>query len=442
MISTYKLNFSKTLKNISTRNLALFLFAFFLSVSNSISSIIITFFFISLINSKDLKKNINRVISNKVNQSILIFFLYILLSYFWKENNFFLDTIIKYSILLLVPLLDILNFKKSEKRVAKYFFIGGILFNIFYSIIISFLYKLRIINNLYFLKIDHYENILFLRSFIDHSNLSVFIAFSIFLLIDYLLSKKKIIKLNIIVFIFILLKILFLLNGYGRTGLFILIILFPIYIMIKKPKKLKLILSISIVTLIILISVSSPFVDRIKTTFYMSQSTSNNEKIKKDAIYMSDSLGYSVRYWEEVINNDIKWKNEIIKKNEKSSLEKRILIWKNYKNPVINKKWFGAGAGGVKKIANDLDIKYPHNSYIYIIIEFGIIGFLLFINIFYSLFKNYVFEKKQNTLKLIFPILFLLCMIINDYLIIYNTACFLCLFIFLFYTEGVKPQSS
>ena len=114
----------------------------------------------------------------------------------------------------------------------------------------------------------------------------------------------------------------------------------------------------------------------------------------------------------------------------------------NYKNPVINKKWFGAGAGGVKKIANDLDIKHPHNSYIYIIIEFGIIGFLLFINIFYSLFKNYVFEKKHNTLKLIFPILFLLCMIINDYLIIYNTACFLCLFIFLFYTEGVKPQSS
>ena len=158
MISTYKLNFSKTLKNISTRNLALFLFAFFLSVSNSISSIIITFFFISLINSKDLKKNINRVISNKVNQSILIFFLYILLSYFWKENNFFLDAIIKYSILLLVPFLDILNFKKSEKRVAKYFFIGGVLFNIFYSIIISFLYKLRIINNLYFLKIDHYEN--------------------------------------------------------------------------------------------------------------------------------------------------------------------------------------------------------------------------------------------------------------------------------------------
>ena len=115
MISTLKLNFSKTLKNISTSNLALFLFAFFLSVSNSISSIIIIFFFISLINSKDLNKNLNRVISNKVNQSILIFFLYILLSYFWKENDFFHDTIIKYSILLLVPLLDILNFKKNDK---------------------------------------------------------------------------------------------------------------------------------------------------------------------------------------------------------------------------------------------------------------------------------------------------------------------------------------
>ena len=396
MISTFKLNFSKTLKNISTSNLALFLFAFFLSVSNSISSVIIVFFFISLINSKDLTKNLNRVISNKVNQSILIFFLYILLSYFWKENNFFQDTIIKYSILLLVPLLDILNFKKNDKEVAKYFFIGGILFNILYSIIISSLYKLRIINNLYFLKIDHYENVLFLRGFIDHSNLSVFIAFSIFLLIDYLLNQKKIIKLNIIVFILILLKILFLLNGYGRTGLFILITLFPIYIMIKKPKKLKLIFSISIVMIIILISVSAPFIERIKTTFYISQTTTINEKIKKDAIYMSDSLGYSVKYWEEMINKDIKWKNEIIKKNEKSSLEKRFLIWKNYKESFLNKKWFGEGAGGVKKIANEQDIKYPHNSYIYIIIEFGIIGLLLFINIFYSLFKNYVNRRKKK----------------------------------------------
>ena len=95
-----------------------------------------------------------------------------------------------------------------------------------------------------------------------------------------------------------------------------------------------------------------------------------------------------------------------------------------------------------KKIANEQDIKYPHNSYIYIIIEFGIIGLLLFINIFYSLFKNYVDRRKKNILKFIFPILFLLCMIINDYLIIYNTACFLSLFIFLFYTEGAKLKTS
>ena len=134
----------------------------------------------------------------------------------------------------------------------------------------------------------------------------------------------------------------------------------------------------------------------------MSQTTSNNEKIKKDAIYMSDSLGHSVKYWEKMINNDIKWKNEIIKKNEISSLEKRFLIWKNYKAPILNKKWFGEGAGGVKKITNEQKIKYPHNSYIYIIIEFGIIGILLFINIFYSLFKNYSDEKKKIYLNSFF----------------------------------------
>ena len=39
----------------------------------------------------------------------------------------------------------------------------------------------------------------------------------------------------------------------------------------------------------------------------------------------------------KMINKDIKWKNEIIKKNEISSLEKRFLIWKNYKAPILNK---------------------------------------------------------------------------------------------------------
>ena len=51
-------------------------------------------------------------------------------------------------------------------------------------------------------------------------------------------------------------------------------------------------------------------------------------------------------------------------------------------------------------------------------------------------------DEKKNILKFIFPILFLLCMIINDYLIIYNTACFLSLFIFLFYAEGAKLKTS
>ena len=115
--------FYKNLEKIrSVKRPALFLFAFFISISNSISAIIIILFLISFIFSKKKYQKIQHTIKNPVNKSILFFFTFVLLSYLWSENDFTFESISKYAIILIAPLLDLLNFKKKEKKNCQCFF--------------------------------------------------------------------------------------------------------------------------------------------------------------------------------------------------------------------------------------------------------------------------------------------------------------------------------
>ena len=82
------------------------------------------------------------------------------------------------------------------------------------------------------------------------------------------------------------------------------------------------------------------------------------------------------------------------------------------------------GAGSIEKILEEEKnsiYNRPHNSYILIITEFGVLGLILFLNIFYTQIKTFFTQKKEKILQIIFPLFFLICMVINDYIIIYNT---------------------
>ncbi len=206
--------------------------------------------------------------------------------------------------------------------------------------------------------------------------------------------------------------------------------------LIKNLKNKKSIIFFSLLFLLVSINFSSPFKNRIKTTFNFQKDTrTEEEKIEADAQYMKDSLGKSINYWEKKINDDVIWKNKIIKKKQHTSMGNRYEIWEEYKVPILESPILGQGIGGVEKIVNQKKINPPHNSYFLILFEFGLIGLILFMNIFYNQIKKYFIEEKKSILKLIFPLFFLLCMIINDYIIIYNTACFFSLFSFLLYSQ-------
>jgi len=272
-------------------NISLFLFAFFISISNSISSIILIFFLIAFLIQKNKKEKIKRLYQDTLSKAIFLFILFVCISFAWSKNNLFFSSINQYVIILFIPILGLLNYKNREKKLALVFFLSGVFFNIILSFLITKLHQYNIINELYFLKNDHYKNILYLRGFIDHSSLSVLTSFSIFIVLEFLF-KEKLHKKKIGYFILILILIFFLIHSYGRTGFILFLILSPIYLVFKKTPQLKLLVCFLCLTTLTIVLTPNPLKLRIQQTY---QAQNNNltieKKILKDAKYMSDSLG-------------------------------------------------------------------------------------------------------------------------------------------------------
>ena len=191
--------------SISLTNILLFSFAFFISVSNTVSSIILIFFLVLLLFQKNTKTNIKKLYNNEVINAIFFFIIFVSISSFWSINNLFFSSINQYIIILFIPVLATLNYTEKEKQVSIIFFLFGVFTNIFASLIITKLNQFEFIDKLYFLKNDHYKNIFYLRGFIDHSNLSIFTSFSIFIILEYIFNEKlKTKKIRFIILILIL----------------------------------------------------------------------------------------------------------------------------------------------------------------------------------------------------------------------------------------------
>jgi len=445
---------TKNLSNIffssKASNYLLILFSFFLTISPSISSIIIGLLFLKFLLSKEKKNKIYNALKNNICFSIILFFIFIILSGSWFQksaslidlNSSLIHELNKTWVLLFCPLLFILKFDAQTKFYAKYAFIIGLIINVLLGIVIHYNKSL-----MFLAKTGHYINENYLHGFLDHSDLSILFCFGIFIILDELKKQKS---KKVLLFIILILLIFFLLNSYGRTGIVCLVILLPIFFAFKYSVKLNVLISIiSIIIIILSFSFSKSFSIRLSNTINeihdLVYGVSLNDNIERHAKYMSnnDDLGRPISYWKNRIisetnqSGDLVWINHIINsENEKeTSLGKRLVLWNIYIQKIKENKFFGKGLGSVKKLKKiNTDIREsPHNNYLFVLTEFGIIGLLLFINIFISMIRDF-FKSKKNVLKIIFPIMFLLAMWVNDYLFIYNTMAFFSLFSYLLFS--------
>ena len=141
----------------------------------------------------------------------------------------------------------------------------------------------------------------------------------------------------------------------------------------------------------------------------------------------------------KIMSNE-EWINFIKEKQPQyeTSIGKRYLYAKNSLDLIKEKPLFGFGSNQFKEVYQsrfqELKIvNHPHNNFLFVLVELGIVGLILLLNIFYCELKLFFVNMDKNILGLVFPLYFLWIMLFDNYFLNHNTLVFFCLFSFLIY---------
>ena len=129
----------------------------------------------------------------------------------------------------------------------------------------------------------------------------------------------------------------------------------------------------------------------------------------------------------DIVKNrfNYEWKN--ITQNRSSDrnilLKETITLIKQ--NPILG---YGSGSftdvfGKInektQKIVNSKH-KTPHNNYLYVWIELGVLGFILLLSIFYFQIRE-LYKLKDGDVRVLLPLMYLIIMIMDSYFLSHNT---------------------
>ena len=432
------INFKNNLTIKELNSYLLLSLSFFITISIYITDVIVLLLFLSWLLSGNFKNKLIVIFQNPLTYAIICFFTYFLISYFWSDSSVWNTITKKQLLLLLLPILYTLRFDSKYIEKSKYAFIIGLVVNIILSII-----TLIFPENIFFKK-GHYDTSIFLHGFLDHFDYSIFLCFGIFLLLSFS-NKKRRGKYWVLIMLFLCA----LLNSYGRIGILSFCIFLPIIIILFKHDVANYYLIIFLLFIYFSYSFFEPFTNRINQTINNVQllytDISFEDKVENDAVYMaSKDSTTSKDYFIKQIMKKEEWIQAIKNKSPKyeTSVGQRYLYAKNSLSLIRENPLFGHGAHQFEKIYSETfdtnnPVKHPHNNFIFILVELGLLGLGFALYIFYCLIKRFFTANRFQFLKLIFPLYFLWIMLFDNYFLNHNTLVFFCLFGFLIYEHEI-----
>jgi len=366
-------------------NYFLIAYAFLLPVSTHYAKTIFIFILIGFLFTSNFQKKIVNVLQNRLVQAFLLFYLMHLLWFFGSENLL----IAKFKILDFRYILYIIIFATVIKEQYKEKILNSFIFGILFSEIISYLMFFNILPD--YITVKAYStNVPFMQSYTQYAVLlSLSLGLIIYKLVNY--NTSIIIK-TVYTFFFLSASInIFIIGSKLGYGLYSIAILTAIVFIFKKKISKKIIFfSLLFIT----------------TTYLLAYSNSAVVKSKVDSISHGLINAYKKQEYKDSIGLRIGW---------------WIYSYDVFKNNIL----FGVGTGDhldeVKKIVN-LDKKNKtalsvaltsggngslHSEYLDNLIQFGLIGLLLFLNIFYAIYKTSSTNSTLELLKYLLLIIFL-----------------------------------
>ncbi len=136
--------------------------------------------------------------------------------------------------------------------------------------------------------------------------------------------------------------------------------------------------------------------------------------------------------------------------NPNTSVGLRLLFWKNSWQIIKSHPVLGVGTGDFKDAYAEVNTQYspamvvtdnPHNQYVFVLSQFGILGLISLLAIFFVQFMEAMQGKDDwQRIRFAFPLFFLMIMLTESYLIVYETGFFFALFAAVFYRHPPDPR--
>lgn len=366
------------------RNLFFVLLGLSLPFSVSISNILVVSLLLSVVLEGDFRSKIIRIKSSKWMMSLSLLLILYYLSFFIYGQ--FSDTIWilkRVSILWILPILYSVSFPKN----TIYSSVFAFLFSMFLSSIIAISENLELIN----INGTNWTWSAFLK-YTDHN---VFLASSIILSV-YLLFKVDIQKRykNTVLF-FVPFYLISIFTEGGKSGQIVLIILLILlFFFFFKNNITRLIVSIIVLIFGLFVVYNTSEIVEKRFNYELRNFTEN--KTSSRSLLFNHSI-------------DLIKENPIIGYGAGSFTDK-----------------FGEINEETKKVVR-YQHKTPHNNYLYVWLELGILGFLLFFFIFYFQIKE-LYQQNDGFVRILLPIMYLCIMMTDTYFFNQNT---LILYVFL-----------
>jgi len=364
------------------------LLGFFMPISVSIATIILAIILLLWLFEGKFLKKYKILQKNYITYAFASFFIIQVIGLLWTQDMKWGIHIVSKEWRILLPLILITIVRKEHIR----YYIFSFLIAMSISELISYAIWFRIVPP--FKSATIYDP----TPFMSHISYSPFLAFSIFILYYILLFEKKssnLLEKGLSVLFVITMSINIFITG-GRAGqiAYFAILVLMVFIYFKKNiAKAFLIVAILIPTIFIIAYNSSKiFNDRVNLakTNMMSFDTNKNTSVGLRLAFLFNSL-------------------EIIKKN-----------------PI-----FGVGTGDFpieykkineKNTPNLIVPAHPHNMYLLELVQTGIFGFITLLSIFYIQIKIALKGGEFAPLKIALPVIFLIIMLSDSYLLGHYTT--------------------
>lgn len=367
----------------------LLLLAFSLPLSTAAPFLLGLLLVINRVAAGDFKDDLYKLRDNNFLKALLLFLLFISIALLWSDDlqHGFMFTLRKEYKLLLIPIF-MFFIKKEHIKHYLFAFLLGMSLSEFFTYLV------------YFEIIDPFGHAqeLIPTPFISHITYSPILAFAIYILLAFLLFEKELSSKKKALYIFFVLTMtinLFISGGRAGQVMFFAVIFLLFFQYFSNKKIVALLGSLLVVpTLFLLIYNTLPhFQKRIDRAY---------SDLANFHVDRNSSLGLRINF---ALNSF-----EIIKEN-----------------PLL-----GVGTGGFKNAYYEVNqkntphliaIENPHNMYTFILVEFGLVGLISFLSIFFFQIKHAfgVHDPILKNIAFATPLLFLLIMLSESYLLISNT---------------------